>query len=61
MKNIFIFRRDLRLEDNKALNLAFMEGDVTPIFIFDPKQVKDNEFKSDNAVHIYGNFSKGTK
>ena len=52
MKNIFIFRRDLRLEDNKALNLAFMEGDVTPIFIFDPKQVKDNEFKSDNVVQF---------
>ena len=35
-KAIFWFRRDLRLEDNTALNRALAENDtVIPIFIFD--------------------------
>lgn len=34
--SIFWFRRDLRLEDNTALNRAFEEGlPVLPLFIFD--------------------------
>jgi deoxyribodipyrimidine photo-lyase len=36
MRNIFWFRRDLRLEDNTGLNQAFLEGDqVIPVFIID--------------------------
>ena len=50
--NLFIFRRDLRIEDNNALNLAFKAGNVIPIFIFDKKQVENNDFKSDNAVQF---------
>ena len=33
--NIFWFRRDLRLEDNTALNAALENENVIPIFIFD--------------------------
>ena len=34
--NIFWFRRDLRLEDNTALDHAFKDGlPVLPLFIFD--------------------------
>ena len=34
--NVFWFRRDLRLEDNHGLFEALSDGDVLPIFIFDP-------------------------
>lgn len=33
--NIFWFRRDLRLDDNHALDAALSAGDVQPVFIFD--------------------------
>jgi len=36
MINIFWFRRDLRLDDNRALNKALNSGlPVLPVFIFD--------------------------
>lgn len=34
--NIFWFRRDLRLEDNRGLFEALSDGETLPIFIFDP-------------------------
>ena len=53
MKSIFIFRRDFRLRDNTSLNLALSKSEeVIPIFIFDPKQVVDNEYRSDNAIQF---------
>jgi deoxyribodipyrimidine photo-lyase len=53
-KGLFIFRRDLRLEDNTALNKALDECEtVVPCFIFDPRQVgNDNEFRSQNAIQF---------
>lgn len=51
-KSIFIFRRELRLEDNIALIEALKASDVLPIFIFTPEQVIKNEYKSDNAVQF---------
>ncbi|WP_372369867.1 deoxyribodipyrimidine photo-lyase [Candidatus Uabimicrobium sp. HlEnr_7] len=49
----FIFRRDLRLGDNNALNRAIEESQqVTLCFIFDPKQVKDNAFKGDYILQF---------
>ncbi|SFM91104.1 cryptochrome/photolyase family protein [Methanolobus profundi] len=37
-RSLFIFRRDLRVEDNTALNLAINSSDeVVPCFIFDPR------------------------
>ncbi|MBB5254164.1 cryptochrome/photolyase family protein [Sulfurisphaera ohwakuensis] len=51
MDCIFIFRRDLRLEDNTALNYALNECDrVIPVFIADPRQLINNPYKSEFAV-----------
>ena len=51
-KIVFIFRRDLRLIDNLGLKRAFIEGEVIPIFIFDPIQIDNNQFRSDNALQF---------
>ncbi|MEI6055066.1 MAG: deoxyribodipyrimidine photo-lyase [Lentisphaerota bacterium] len=51
-KSLFIFRRDLRLEDNTALIAALKESQsVIPAFIFDPKQADkaQNQYFSENA------------
>jgi deoxyribodipyrimidine photo-lyase len=51
--SIFIFRRDLRLEDNTGLIKALKNSDnVIPIFIFTPEQLKDNDYKSNNCVQF---------
>jgi len=48
--SLFIFRRDLRLEDNTGLIAALDQSEsVIPIFIFDPRQCRENEYKS-NAL-----------
>ena len=51
---LFIFRRDLRIIDNKGLNLLNSRcTHVFTIFIFTPEQVtNENKFKSDNAVQF---------
>lgn len=54
-KSIFMFTRDLRLEDNTTLLYALENSNkVIPIFIFNPKQVNDdeNDYKSDNCVQF---------
>ena len=53
-KTIFIFRRDLRINDNVGLAFACKNSDaVIPCFIFDENQISDkNNFKSDNAVQF---------
>lgn len=52
--SLFIFRRDLRLDDNTGLLKALRESEyVIPCFIFDPRQIEsDNSYKSDRAVHF---------
>ena len=51
--NIFIFRRDFRIYDNKGLNYADKHfKNIIPIFIFTPEQVVKNSFKSDNAIQF---------
>jgi deoxyribodipyrimidine photo-lyase len=55
MLNLFIFRRDLRLEDNTGLIAALQSSEqVIPCFIFDPRQVEDkqNPYKSNNALQF---------
>ena len=48
---LFIFRRDLRIQDNLALNkLSNLCKKVHTIFIFTPEQVSNNKYKSDNAI-----------
>lgn len=51
--NIFIFRRDLRFDDNKALHTLLSYGNVIPIFIFTPEQVGDkNQYRSDPSIQF---------
>lgn len=51
---LFIFRRDLRIVDNKGLTLLNANcKQVFTIFIFTPEQVtNENKFKSNNAVQF---------
>jgi deoxyribodipyrimidine photo-lyase len=54
-KSIFIFRRDLRLEDNTTLLQACSESEkVLPIFIFDPRQSdkKKNDYFSEHSFQF---------
>jgi len=53
-KSLFIFRRDLRLSDNTGLNNALAKSNkVVPCFIFDPRQIEDdNKYKSNNAIQF---------
>ncbi len=54
-KSLFIFRRDLRLEDNTALIEALQNSqEVIPVFIFDPRQrdKKNNPYFSQNAFQF---------
>ena len=51
--SVFIFRRDLRLDDNTGL-LAAMRASSTiiPLFIFTPTQIAKNKFRSSNAIQF---------
>jgi deoxyribodipyrimidine photo-lyase len=45
--SLFIFRRDLRLQDNTALNQALNQSQrVIPCFIFDPQQIQPHPYQS---------------
>jgi deoxyribodipyrimidine photo-lyase len=57
MKTLFIFRRDLRIYDNTALNMVknkYPKSEILPIFIFNKKQIDENENKyySKNAAQF---------
>lgn len=53
MKTLFIFRRDLRLEDNLGLLAAAKESDtVIPAFIFTPEQIENNPYRSDASLQF---------
>lgn len=46
-KSLFIFRRDLRLQDNTGLNQALNQSQqVIPCFIFDPQQIQPHPYQS---------------
>lgn len=50
---LHIFRRDLRLQDNTALISALSTSDsVIPCFIFDKRQIEQNDYKSDNCIQF---------
>lgn len=53
-KSIFIFTRDLRLQDNTALIQALKQSQhVIPIFIFNPEQLNtSNQYKSNNCLQF---------
>ena len=53
--NLFIHHRDLRFNDNTTLIKQLKsEGNITPIFVFDPKQIdeKKNKYFSHNLVQF---------
>ena len=52
-KSLFLFRRDLRLEDNTGLIFALQTSEtVIPAFIFTPEQIENNPFKSDHCLNF---------
>ena len=50
--NVFIFRRDYRIDDNTTLIKSVTNNKILPIFIFTPEQIKNNIYKSDNAIQF---------
>lgn len=52
-KTLFIFRRDLRLEDNTGLIYALENSEtVIPCFIFTPEQIENNPYRSDHCLQF---------
>lgn len=50
-KSLFLFRRDLRLEDNTGLIYALKHSEtVIPAFIFTPEQIERNPYRSDHCL-----------
>ena len=50
---LFIFRRDLRLEDNTGLLFALKQAkEVIPCFIFTPEQIDRNPYRSDFCLQF---------
>jgi deoxyribodipyrimidine photo-lyase len=50
-RSLFLFRRDLRLEDNTGLIFALKSSEtVIPAFIFTPEQIERNPFRSDHCL-----------
>ncbi len=51
--SVFIFRRDLRLQDNTGLNEALrLSKQVLPCFIFDPRQIEPHPYQSKPALQF---------
>lgn len=51
--SLHIFRRDLRLQDNSALIQALSSSKtVLPCFIFDKRQIENNDYKSDHCIQF---------
>ena len=50
---LFIFRRDLRLEDNTGLIFALKKStEVVPCFIFTPEQIYSNPYLGIHALQF---------
>lgn len=50
---LFLFRRDLRLEDNTGLIFALESSkQVIPAFIFTPQQIQDNPYRGDHCLQF---------
>lgn len=56
--NVFWFRRDLRLHDNHGLFQALSEGDVLPVFIFDPNILSELPKDDARVMFIAGLLQK---
>lgn len=52
-KSLFIFRRDLRLEDNTGLYFALENSQEAILcFIFSPEQIENNPYRSDHCLQF---------
>ena len=52
-RSLYIFRRDLRLHDNTALNQALaLSQEVATVFIFDPRQIAEHPYRSTPAFQF---------
>ena len=52
-KALFIFRRDLRLEDNTGLYFALNNfRTIIPCFIFTPDQIEHNPYRSNRCLQF---------
>jgi deoxyribodipyrimidine photolyase len=52
-KSLFIFRRDLRLEDNTALINALKSLEcIIPCFILDPRQVESKNIRRSHPYFV---------
>lgn len=52
-KALFIFRRDLRIEDNIGLIFALRNAEIViPCFIFTPEQIENNAYRSDHCLQF---------
>ncbi len=50
---LFVFRRDLRIQDNRGLQAALkMAKKVIPAFIFNPEQIENNPYKSQRCFQF---------
>jgi deoxyribodipyrimidine photo-lyase len=50
---VYIFRRDLRIEDNTAFLDCLEKYDtIYPIFVFTPEQIKKNDYRSEKAIQF---------
>lgn len=50
-KTLFLFRRDLRLEDNTGLIFALQQSEtVIPAFILTPEQIEHNPYRSNHCL-----------
>ena len=59
MNTVFMFRRDLRLDDNTGLLKALEESDlVIPVFIFNPAQIENNQYKGEHSFEFLLNSLK---
>jgi len=50
--NVFLFHRDLRIQDNLALHALSVHGPMVCIFIFTPSQIKTNPFFSPRSFQF---------
>jgi deoxyribodipyrimidine photo-lyase len=50
--NLFIFHRDLRIEDNLGLIELSKYGKVVCLFVFTPSQIKTNQYFSENGFQF---------
>ena len=51
--SLFMFRRDLRVHDNTALNEALrLSRQVLPCFVFDPRQIEPHPYQSKPALQF---------